>query len=165
MTNSLISTFESAGWTVHSWPQSDQNVTVLHREPFRLSWLATQLVTYIYIINRVPDTYQSVLDDYASLRRFAKQHKQTLLPFGFQCGYALLPLYVGQAFPEPLIRDIQQTFKARWCVMHVPSLLESNSGRLHTLEAKSFWGCIYRKFITSAVDATARTLSTGRKSE
>jgi len=51
------------------------------------------------------------------------------------------------------------TYKKRWCVIHVPSLLEADTGRLHTLEAKSFWGCVYRDFINATVADTATALT------
>jgi len=152
-------TFESMGWRIHSWPYAGRTVTVLHREPFRLSWIATQLVTFVYVIDRVPEDYRSVLDDYAALRKFAGSHKRTFLPFAVQCGYALLPIYVGASFPESLVADVRQTYRKRWCVFHVPSLLETGTGRLHTLEAKSFWGCVYRPFVGRTIAEVARVLA------
>lgn len=159
MVDAHSANFESKGWSVHSWPYADQNVTVLQREPFRLTWFATKLVTFVYIIRRRPDDYQSILDDYTALRRFASDHKRTLLPIGIQCGYALLPLYIGQSFSESLLTDIRSTYKKRWCIFHVPSLLEAGTGRLHTLEAKLWWGCAYRDFINATVADTAMALT------
>jgi hypothetical protein len=159
MIDAQSANFESKGWLVHSWPYANQKVTVLQREPFRLTWLATQLVTFVYIIRRTPDDYQSVLNDYSALRSFAGNHKRTPLPFTIQCGYALLPIYIGHSFSESLITDIQTTYKKRWCVIHVPSLLESDTGGLHTLEAKSFWGCVYRDFVRATVADTARAIA------
>jgi len=161
-TNSTI--FESRGWQVHTWPYADQEVTVLQREPFRISWCATQLVTFVYVIHRVPENYQSVLDDYAALRDFASKHKRTLLPFSIQCGYALLPIYVGESFSESLCADIRTTYKKRWCVLHAPALLETSTGRLHKCEAESYWGCIYRDYINSVLAETALVLNTGSQS-
>jgi len=43
-------------------------------------------------------------------------------------------------------------------VFHVPSILDSATGQLHTLEAKSFWGCIYRKYINATVADVANAL-------
>jgi len=163
MIDAQSANFASRGWSVHSWPYADQNVTVLQREPFRFTWFATKLVTFVYVINRTPDNYQSILDDYTALRKFASDHKKTLLPFAFQCGYALLPIYIGQSFSESLIADIRTTYKKRWCVFHAPSLLESDTGCLHSLEAKSFWGCVYRNFINTTVTDIATTLTTPRK--
>ncbi len=151
--------FRNKGWQVHSWNYADQEVQVLHQEPFRLSWVATQLVTYVFIIERTPENYQSILDDYAALREFAGQHKNTILPFTIQCGYALLPIYVGGPFSEELIADVQETYRKRWCVFHTPALLERNTGKLYTLEEKSFWGCIYRDYIESAINETALVLN------
>lgn len=163
MIDAYSTAFESKGWLVHSWAYGDQNVTVLHREPFRLAWFATQLITFVYIIRRAPDDYQSILDDYSELRKFASDNKRTLLPFAFQCGYALLPIYVGESFSESLLANIRSTYKKRWCVVHVPSLLESDTGHLHTLEAKSFWGCVYRNFIGETVADVAKTLAALQK--
>jgi hypothetical protein len=95
-----LTDLEADGWAVESWHYRGQDVTVLHREPFRLHWFATQLVTFVFIIDGVPKDYHAMLDDYAALRRYAGQHKQTLLPFGLQCGYAILPIYVGEGFSE-----------------------------------------------------------------
>ncbi|MCZ6834855.1 MAG: hypothetical protein O7G85_03700 [Planctomycetota bacterium] len=152
--------FESMGWTVHTWAHAGQDVTVLQREPFRLKWFATQLVTFIFVIRRTPENYQSVLDDYSALRGFAKEHKKTPLPIAFQCGYALLPIYIGNSFSESLLSDIRSTFVKHWCVFHVPSLLDSGTGQLHALEKKFLWGGIYRSFITSTVAKTAKDLVT-----
>ena len=162
MDDTYASTFESKGWSVHSWPYANQDAVVLHREPFRLAWFATQLVTFVYIIRRTPDDYQSILADYSALRKFAGDNKRTLLPFAFQCGYAILPIYVGQSFSESLVADIRSTYKKRWCVFYAPSLLESDTGHLHRLEAKSFWGCVYRKFISETVADVAGTLAAAR---
>ncbi|MCA9005687.1 MAG: hypothetical protein KDA70_10490 [Planctomycetaceae bacterium] len=151
--------FRNKGWQVHSWNYADQEVQVLHQEPFRLTWFATQLVTYVFIIERTPENYQSILDDYAALREFAGQHKNTVLPFGIQCGYALLPIYVGGSFSEELIIDVQNTYRKRWCVFHAPALLEQDTGKLHKLEAKSFWGCVYRDYIESVINETALVLN------
>jgi hypothetical protein len=117
---------------------------------------------FVYIIRRTPRDYQSVLDDYTALRSFAGTHKQTILPFGLQCGYALLPLYVGQDFSEQLIAEVRTTYTKRWCVLHIPSLLGSNTGRLHTLKTRSVWGCVYRNFIDATVMDTAVTLTGSR---
>jgi len=48
--------------------------------------MATQLVTYGFIIQTTPKDYLSILDDYAAMRKFAGKHKKTLLPFTIQCG-------------------------------------------------------------------------------
>lgn len=159
MVSQVTTQFRNKGWRVHSWNYADQEVLVLHQEPFRLDWIATQLVTYVFIIERTPDNYQAILDDYAALREFAGQHKNTILPFGFQCGYALLPIYVGGPFSEALIADVKNTYRKRWCVFHTPALLERDTGKLHTLETKSFWGCIYRDYIESALNETALVLN------
>ena len=144
--------FEAAGWAVHRWRYSNgEEVTVLQREPFRFSWFATRLVTYAFLIPRGVETFSEVADDYASLREFAGENKRTLIPFALQCGYAILPIYIYDSFPEQVIEDVRNTYKKRWCVFHAPSLLETESGHLHTLEAKSFWGCIYRKYIQSTI--------------
>ena len=89
MANGHIADCGSDGWRVHVWPHADQEVAVYHSEPFRLAWFATQLVTFVFVIHRTPDSYQSVLDDYGALRRFAGSQKQTLLPFAFQCGFSM----------------------------------------------------------------------------
>ena len=139
--------FETAGWIVHRWCyKNSKEITVLQREPFRFSWIATQLVTYVYLIPCGVRAFSEVTDDYASLRKFAGDNKRTLLPFTLQCGYAILPIYISDSFPDQVIEDVRTTYKKRWCVAHAPSLLETETGRLHTLQAKSFWGCVYRKF-------------------
>ncbi len=151
--------FESQGWTVHAWNYANQHVTVLQREPFRMKWIATKLVTYVFLIHRTPKDYLSVLSDYPALRQFAGDHKQTWLPFGVQCGYALLPIYIGRGFPEYLIGDIRTTYRKRWCVLHVPSLFDLDSGQAFTLQAKSLWGCVYRNFIEDSIAQTTHALA------
>jgi len=93
--------FEAAGWIVHRWQYpNDTEVMVLQREPFRVSWIATQLVTYVYLIPRGVAAYSEIIDDYASLREFAGENKRTFLPFWLQCGYAVLPIYIHASFPR-----------------------------------------------------------------
>ncbi len=151
--------FETAGYQVHHWAGlGERDVVVLHKEPFRFAWFATKLVTYVFLIRRSVETVQQIRDDYPALRAFAGEHKRTLLPFAFQCGYALLPVYVSETFPDALTEAIRSTYKKRWCVFHVPSLLEVGTGRLHSLERKSFWGCVYRRYIQATVDEVANVV-------
>ena len=157
--------FRSADWWIHSWTFNGTPVRILHREPFRLTWVATQLVTYVFIINRRPENYESIDADYEAMRAFASQHKRTWLPFAFQCGYALLPIYVGESFNDLLVRHVENRFKKRWCVFHVPSLLDSSTGHVHTLHRKSFWGCIYRDYIRTTVIQVASAVQTGELAE
>lgn len=148
--------FEAADWIVHRWQyKNGEEVMVLQREPFRISWFATQLVTYVYLLPRKVDTFSEIVADYAMLRKFAGENKRTLIPFTLQCGYAILPIYINESFPQHVIEDVRSTYKKRWCVFHAPSLLETGTGQLHTLQAKSFWGCIYRKYIQSTVGEIA----------
>jgi hypothetical protein len=49
-------------------------------------------------------------------------------------------------------------FKKRWCVAHVPSLLDISSGELATLTKTSFWGCVYRNYIASTITEVASIL-------
>jgi hypothetical protein len=143
---------------LHDWHHAGQEIMVLHREPFRLQWCATQLVTYVFLIHNTPEDYQSVLDDYAALRAFADNFKQTWLPFGFQCGFALLPIYIGQNFSRSLVTEVHRNFRKRWCVVHVPSLFDIETGQLDTLEANSFWGCVYRSYIRATIADTVNLL-------
>ena len=148
--------FEEAGWIVHRWQyKNGKEVIVLQREPFRISWIATQLVTYVYLIPCGVMAFSEITDNYASLRKFAGENKRTLLPFTLQCGYAILPIYIHESFPQQVIEDVRTTYKKRWCVLHTPALLETETGSLHTLQAKSFWGCIYRKYIQSTISEIA----------
>lgn len=157
--------FDAAQWAFHPWSLHDRPVRALHREPFRLRWVATQLVTFVFVIDHQPIDMASIDEDYASMRQFASQHKKTWLPVGFQCGYALLPIYVGHAFAEPLIHEIQNRFRKRWCVFHVPSLLDADTGEVHTLTQGSYWGTVYRPFIHNTVDQVSRAVQAGRLEE
>jgi len=143
---------------VHDWRHAGQEITVLHREPFHLRWFATQLVTYVFLIRQTPEDYQSVLDDYAALREFADNFKQSWLPFGLQCGFALLPIYMGQDFSLSLVTEIHRNFRKRFCVVHVPSLFDVEAGQLDTLMTNSFWGCVYRPYIRATIDETVKLL-------
>ena len=158
MSDSIAAEFESQGWWVHTWNNAGQEVTVLQAEPFRMEWVATQLVTYVFLIRRKPVDYQSIANDYPALRRFASEHKRTILPFSIQCGYALLPIYVADSYSDALVEDVATIYRKRWCVMHVPTLVESNGGRVHTLTAESLWGCIYRKYIASTIHQVSGSL-------
>jgi hypothetical protein len=157
MTNELPDrAFETAGYRVHHWAGlGDNDIRVLHKEPFRFTWLATQLVTFVFLIRRPVGRFSEALDDYPALRKFAGEHKRTFLPFGFQCGYALLPIYIAETFPEGLIEETRSTYKKRWCVFHTPSLLNAGTGRLVTLDHRYFWGFIYRHYLRATVDEVA----------
>ncbi len=156
------SQYPGLGYDVHHWRRGDTDVLVLQKEPFRIQWIATQLVTFVFLIPRAVQHYDEIVDDYRSLRGYAGDHKRTWLPFGFSCGYALLPIYLGTGFNDTLKSSIRSTFKKRWCVFHAPSLFDLKSGELTTLAAKSFWGCIYRPFVTETVTEVARVISEDR---
>jgi hypothetical protein len=148
--------FETAGYWVHHWAGLGENdIRVLHKEPFRFTWLATRLVTFVFLIQRPIEDFSEALDDYPLLREFAGEHKRTSLPCGFQCGYALLPIYIARAFPEGLIEETRSTYKKRWCVFHIPSLLNADTGRLVTLDGHYLWGLIYRHYLRATVDEVA----------
>jgi hypothetical protein len=148
--------FKAAGYQVHHWTGlGDSDITVLHKEPFRFAWFATQVITFVFLIRRPVETFSQALDDYPALRKFAGEHKRTFLPFGIQCGYALLPIYIAQIFPESLIESIRSTYKKRWCVFHTPSLLSMSTGRVVTLDRHYLWGCIYRDYIRATVHEAA----------
>lgn len=155
----LRATFEARGWRVHTWARDGREDLVLQREPFRLRWFATQLVTFVYVARRAPGSWDEVQRDYAPFRKFAGDHKRTILPLGIQCGYALLPVYVADAFPDALCADVRSRFVKRWCVMHVPSLLESGTGRLHTLDTGSIWGALYRGYVRDTIAEAAAALA------
>jgi hypothetical protein len=156
------SDFTRLGYDVQHWRHGDADVLVLQKEPFRLQWIATQLVTFVFLIPRTVQNYDEIVDDYRSLRGYAGDHKRTWLPFGFQCGYALLPIYLGTGFNEALRASIRSTYKRRWCVFHAPSLFDLESRELTTLATKSFWGCIYRSFVTETVAEVVRVISEDR---
>jgi len=159
------SDYPRLGYDVQHWRHGDADVLVLQKEPFRLQWIATQLVTFVFLIPRTVQNYDEIVDDYRSLREYAGDHKRTWLPFGFQCGYALLPIYLGTRFNESLRESIRSTFKKRWCVFHAPSLFDLESHELTTLAAKSFWVCIYRPYIRETVKEVARAFAVGRERE
>lgn len=159
--NAAESKYLRLGYNVQPWRHRDADVLVLHREPFRIKWLASQLVTFVFLIPRTIQHYEEIIDDYRSLRGYAGDHKRTWLPMGFQCGYALLPVYLGVGFNEPLKASIRSIFKKRWCVYNVPSLFDLESHELTTVAAKSFWGCIYRSYVSETVLEVAGVLREG----
>jgi hypothetical protein len=64
--------FERAGYQIHHWAgPGGGDVLVLQKEPFRFSWLATRLVTFVFLIRQRVETYPQVLHDYPALRKFA----------------------------------------------------------------------------------------------
>lgn len=148
--------FKTAGYQVHQWAGlGEGDITVLHKEPFRFTWFATKLVTFVFLIRRPIETLSQAQEDYPSLRKFAGEHKRTFLPFGIQCGYALLPIYIAQTFPEALIEEVRSTYRKRWCVFHTPSLLNISTGRVVTLEHPYLWGRIYRDYLRATIDEIA----------
>lgn len=152
--NTFPAVDELGGWRRYEW----NDTAVFHREPFRWRWGATQLVTFAFVIPRQPDNIKEIDADYDSLRRFAVTHKQTWLPIGFQCGYALLPIYLGTEFQPELIRKIENRFVKHWCVMHSPSLYDTSSGHLYSLNRRSLWGSLYRRYMTSCVQEISEQL-------
>ena len=144
--------FADMGFTVHHWDNSQLgHVTVLQKEPFRLRWGASQLVTFVFIIDSKIATYSEIEELYSHLLDFAKKHKRTLLPRGLQCGYALLPIYIADRFESSLRDRIRTEFKKRWCVFHLASLYEIATGDTVTLQHGSFWGWIYRDYIRTTI--------------
>ena len=154
---------EAAGWLVHPWRDAEgRDVTVLHREPFRISWWATRLVTYVFLVPGSVDDYASILAEYAAFRKFAAENRRTLLPPGMQCAYAILPVYLGNSFPSQLVKDVNSIYQKRWCMLYLPSLLETQTAHLHTLESKSLWGCAYRDYLRATLGEVVNFLSENR---
>jgi GNAT superfamily N-acetyltransferase len=151
------------GWRQYEWSLRNQNVTVLHSEPFRWSWFATKLVSYVFVIHDTPDSYESVLDDYVALRGFASDHKKTRIPFSLQAGFALLPIYVGAGFNSDLVSQIESKYRKRWCVMHIPSLYDTQTYTCHTLSGNYFWGCVYREFVSETIRSIAEQMRPPQK--
>ena len=145
-------------WQRHDWQLRHQNVTVLHSEPFRWSWFATTLVTYVFVIHETPDSYASLMNDYTSLRDFARNHKQTRLPFSLQSGLAILPIYIGDDFDADLIKHVESTYRKRWCVIHIPSLYDRQTNAFYTLDDNYLWGGAYRDFVSAAIHRVALQL-------
>jgi hypothetical protein len=148
--------FTDMGFAVHHWNSSQiGHVTVLQREPFRLSWAATKVVTFVFLIGSRLAAYSEIDEHYPHLIEFAKDHKRTILPRGLQCGYALLPIYIAESFDVMLQDRIRTDFKKRWCIFHVPSLFETDAGNTVTLRHESFWGVMYREYVrTTILDVT-----------
>jgi hypothetical protein len=127
----------------------------LRREPFRVSWIFTQLVTFVFLIPRQVESWDEMMADYDELRAFGSRHKKTWLGRGFQCGYALLPIYVGSDFALELHQVVQTKAKKRWSMFHVPSLLDLGSATCGTLASDQFWGVIYRSYIKESIVSVA----------
>ncbi len=140
------------GFTVHRY---EADSLALQREPFRMSWIATQLVTFVFVIRRQVTSWEEMAADFAAMKSFAKQHKKTFLPMGFQCGYALLPIYVGAGFSDELRETVRSTFKKRWCMMHLPSLLDLATGECTSLAANHIWGVIYRTYVADTITSVS----------
>ncbi len=131
----------------------------LRREPFRASWVFTQLVTFVFVIRKQVTSWDELAADYDGQLAFAARNKKTFLPRGLQCGYALLPVYVGTGFPVELEEAVRTRFEKRWCVMHVPSLLDVATGKCSTLSSKHIWGAIYRGYVQDTIKSVAELVS------
>ena len=140
------------GYDVQHWQHGGLDVLALHKEPFRI---ATQLVTFVFLIPRAVRNYDEIVGDYRGLRGYAGANKRTWLPIAFNCVYALLPIYVGLGFSGSLKASIRSKFKKRWCVFHIPSLFDLDSRELITFTGMSLWGCIYRPYITKTIKEVA----------
>lgn len=147
------------GWDAYAGSDAPRNAAVLHREPFRLSWIATQMVTFAFVIDYTPDDYDELLRDYDDFRKFASRHKKTFLPIGFQCGYCLLPIYVGHGFSQLLIGSIRSKrhYRSLSCTVFQPSLFDVQSHLLHTQELS--YGIVYRRFVSETITQIAEKLS------
>ena len=111
-------------YEVHSWRHRSTNVLVLHKEPCNLQCLGTKLLTFVFLTPFTVRDYSEIVEDYACYRSFARNHKRTWLPLGLNCGYALLPIYVGTGFNESVKQATRSTFRKHWCVLYIPSLLD-----------------------------------------
>lgn len=156
--------FADMGFTVHHWDTSQTGqVTALQREPFRLTWAATKLVTFVFLVHTDVTEYSDIVDQYPQLLDFAKRHKRTVLPKGIQCGYALLPIYIAESFEARLQERVRTDFKKRWCVFHVPALLEIATSNIVTLRHGSFWGEMYRDYVrATTLDVANAVVQTAR---
>ena len=151
------------GWQRYGWRFRNQDVTVLQTEPFRWSWFATKLVTYVFVVPKTPESYASISNDYDAFLEFARDYRKTRIPFSLQSGFAILPIYVGNDFDTELISQVESTYRKRWCVMHIPSLYDKQTNTCHTLDVRYFWGCVYRDFVSDAIRLVALQLQPPRK--
>jgi hypothetical protein len=142
----------SVDYNLYEWKHRDVDVLVLHKEPVRIRWMATKLLTFIFLIPRNIWSYAQILEDYGYLLEFARNHKRSWLPLGFHCGYALLPIYIGSAFDKSLKEINRFKFKKHWCIFHVPSLLDMKSRELVSLTTPPFAGDLfYFPFISQTI--------------
>jgi len=141
------------GFTVHRYGEGG---LALQREPFRVQWFLTQLVTFVFLIPRQVTSWGEMMADYDDLAAFAAQRKKTLLPRGFQCGLALLPIYVGHGFSDELKETVRTQSKKRWCMFHTPSLLDLAIGDCTALAPKYIWGAVYRGYINETVQSVSK---------
>lgn len=153
--------FDRSQWWFHTWNRDGQKIQVLHREPFRWRWLGTQMVTFVFLVDRAPESLETVVSDFESMHQFASQQKKTWLPFGFQCGFALLPIYIGEAFPDALVEEIRGCNRSSYCVLRIASLLDLQSGTVHTLEQRFLWGCVYRSYLLATIQHVTTALHRG----
>src|SRR5436190_23488313 len=151
--------FQSMGFQVHHWAMHDgDDVVVLQKEPLRMEWYFTQVVTFLFLIRRHVDAIDELDHDFAPLLAFAKAHKRTWLPRGLQCGYALLPVYVGTDFNDDLKRRVRALPKKRWCLFHAPSLFDVETMRLTTVTGLSLWGRVYADYIYRTIGEATQVL-------
>jgi hypothetical protein len=151
--------FRRMGFDVHHWTMPEgYEATALQKEPFRLEWFLTQVVTYVFFIDGERTTIERVQRDFDPLFAFAKAHKRTPLPRGLQCGYALLPIYLGTSFDDELRRHVRAVPKKRWCVSHVPTLFDLETRRLDTVTRTSMWGRMYADYIYRTIAETTQVL-------
>ena len=139
------------GWIVHRWNYKNDEITVLQREPFRLSWFATQLVTFVFLIPYGVEDFSEIANDYSLFRKFSGKNKRSQVPFLLQCGYAILPIYISGSFSSQVIENVQTTEEIKLGVFYNPSLLETQTGHLYTLKRKSTYGCVYRNYMHSTI--------------
>lgn len=137
----------------------EEDSLVLQREPFRLSWMLTQLVTFVFLIPKQVTSWEEMIADFEKLKKFAKRHKKTFLPMGLQCGYALLPIYIGTGFSDQLKETVRTKYTKRWCMFHLPSLLDIPTGECTTLAPNYIWGALYRGYIHETVTSVAEVVT------
>jgi hypothetical protein len=145
-------TFEPMGFEVTDWQHPELGlVRVLHREPFRMRWFATKLVTFAFLAQWRPPDCGWLFDAIESYREYVRTHKRTRLWLGVQCAHLMLPFYVSTGFAAELQGAVRTQPTVMRAEFHVPTLVDTAEAKVVTLESYPAWGTAYHDYMRQTV--------------
>lgn len=124
----------------------DPTVRGARRADFRVSWILTQLHTFVLVHEIEVATAQTVRDAADRGAAYAIEHKGGL-PRWLSSGVAALPVVVCRTADEAAIELASQQPRVRFGAFSVPVVVELDRERLTTCSEPRIWGAVYLGFL------------------